>query len=157
MAYRKYNSGRKYNRSNNNRYYNDKERKPYRSDFKTVERPQSNVFDASAYKKENIIIKDLNGREFVINGNFTGAYAIELSRYIDKITEFEKVGASVEKMPEMFDLLKQMTLTLINMNVEGVVYDMKDVEQGFNDINVLFNLMNYIVGIINASGGIDLK
>ena len=156
MAYRKYNSGRKYNR-NNNRYYNDKERKPYRSDFKTVERPQSNVFDASAYKKENIIIKDLNGREFVINGNFTGAYAIELSRYIDKITEFEKVGASVEKMPEMFDLLKQMTLTLINMNVEGAVYDMKDVEQGFNDINVLFNLMNYIVGIINASGGIDLQ
>jgi len=154
MAYRKYNSGRNY--KSNSRYYNDKDRKPYRKDFK-VERPQSNVFDASAYKKENIIIKDLNGREFVINGNFTGAYAIELSRYIDKITEFEKVGASVEKMPEMFDLLKEMTLTLINMNVEGVVYDMKDVEQGFNDINVLFNLMNYIVGIINASGGIDLQ
>lgn len=149
MAYKK-NNNYKYNgghKKNNNYRYNDNRN----FNNRTQERPAFNGFDATQYKKPDIEIKDLNGKVYKISGNFSTAFSAELLKTSKRADEIRKGSNTLEQFPEMFDLLRDWCLTLLNQNVDGVHYTMEDVNRGFNDIYVLYNLVGYIAKVVSAS------
>lgn len=151
MAYNNYNNRNRYNgghkKKYNYNYSNNYNNRPQNS------RPANdgfNGFDATQYKKPNIEIKDLNGKVYTISGNFSTAFSAEIVQYQKQIETIQKVKNDVEKFPEIFNLLKEWCLKLLNLNIEGVECTMDDVNSGFNDIHVLKNLMVYIANIVKA-------
>ena len=56
--------------------------------------------------------------------------------------------SDIEKFPELYDLLKDWTLELLNLNTEGITYSMDAVLRDFNDIYVMNNLLKYIGGFM---------
>jgi len=150
MAYYKNNNYRKnggYKKNNNYKYY---ENRNY-EDNRPQERPVFNGFDATQYKKPDIEIKDLNGKVYTISGNFSTAFSAELIKTSKRIEKIRAGKDTLEQFPEMFDLLREWCLSLINLNVDGVEYTMEDVNRGFNDIYVLYNLVGYIAKVVGAS------
>lgn len=149
-----YNKNYRYN-NNRNRAYN-KGYKNYNGNSANVidmhERFENkNGFDARQFKKPDIEIIDLNGKAYTINGNFSTPFSIEMMKYIDKVESMRDGANDLENLPEMLSIMKEWCLSLINMNVDGTEYTMKDVERGFNDVYVLYNLMNYISEIMTKN------
>lgn len=144
MAYNKnynnrYNGG--YNKKNNyqNRNYNN-----YRPQN---DRPAFNGFDASTYKKPDIELKGLTGKIYRISGNFSMAFASQIFKTMQRVDKVTKSNLSdIEKFPELYDLLKDWTLELLNLNTEGITYSMDAVLKDFNDLYVMYNLLQYIGG-----------
>ena len=110
-----------------------------------------NGFDATQFKKPDISIKDLNGTVYVINGNFSTAFAAEIAKTSKEVDKIRKGSDVLEQFPELFDLLRGWCLSLLNLNTEGKTYTMEDVKRGFDDIYVLFNLLTYITKLYNVS------
>lgn len=151
MAYKK-NYNYKYN--NKNRYYNGGQFR--KNDNYMMNRPQEmkptfNGFDATQFKKPDISIKDLNGTVYVINGNFSTAFAAEIAKTSKEVDKIRKGSDVLQQFPELFDLLRGWCLSLLNLNTEGKTYTMEDVKRGFDDIYVLFNLLTYITKLYNVS------
>ena len=150
MAYNNnYNGNRNSGYKNNNRNFYQNRNNGYNNRPQN-NRPAFNGFDATQYKKPDIEIKDLNGRIYRISGNFSTAFSAEILKTINKIEEIHKGSNDLDKFPEMFALLKDWCLSLINLNTEGVTYTMDDVNAGFNDIYVLYNLVAYIAKVLSA-------
>ena len=154
MAYKK-NYNKNYNRNRNNRYnggqgYNDN-KKFYYMDRPQEQKPTFEGFDASQFKKPDITIKDLNGKVYTISGNFSTAFSAELIKTSERVDEIRNGSNDLEKFPQIFDLLRDWCLSLINHNVDGETYTMDDVKRGFDDIYVLYNLVGYIGKVISAS------
>lgn len=141
MAYRNYNNNSNrynggYNR-NNNQYYNNHRNQN--------DRPAFNGFDATVYKKPDIELKGLSGKIYRISGNFSGEFGAYLCRIKSRVdTVADSKLSDIEKFPELYELLKDFTLQLINLNTEGVTYSMDAVQKDFNDIYVMWNLLRYI-------------
>ena len=135
MAYNnrnRYNGGYKKNyRNNNKNYYYMQENRPQ-------EKPAFNGFDATQYKKPDIEIKDLNGKVYRISGNFSTAFSAELLKTTKRVDEIRKGSSQIEQFPQIFDLLRDWCLSLINLNTDGEKYTMDDVKHGFDDIYVLY-------------------
>ena len=151
MGYRKKyrKSGRK-NYSNRNNYF--RYEKPY--EVKRVERPQSEdayTFDATQYKKKNITIKDMNGNEFILSGNLSGQFAMDLMQNYETIRDFDKFKDDISQYPKIWQVMKEMVLSLLNQNVEGKTYTMEVVNAGFNDIDVLQGVIDFAMRIINQN------
>lgn len=148
-----YNNGRYYNNRNNNYRNNGGHRNNYNRNFNNDNsinnKPQFTGFDATRFRKPNIEIKDLNGKVYVISGNFSTAFSAEIVKTIDKINEIRKSENDIAQFPKMFNLLKEWCLSLINLNVDSVQYTMDDVNAGFNDIYVLYNLVAYISKVLS--------
>lgn len=149
MAYKK-NFNKNYNRNRNNYNGGHKKNNNYRyNDNKDFEnrpqtRPTSNGFDATQYKKPDITIKDLNGKVYTINGNFTTTFTETLVKANKRVEEIQANEDLEYRYPELLKLLKEWCLILINQNIDGEKYTMEDVECGFNDIYVLQALISYI-------------
>lgn len=148
MAYKK-NFNKNYNRNRNNRYnggqgYNNDNKKFYYMDRPQEQKPTSNGFDATQYKKPDITIKDLNGKTYTINGNFTTTFTETLVKANKRVEEIQANEDLEYRYPELLKLLKEWCLILINQNIDGEKYTMEDVERGFNDIYVLQALISYI-------------
>lgn len=142
MAYYKNNNYRKkggYKKNSNYKYY---ENKNY-VDNRPQERP-AREFDATRYKKDDITIRDLNGKVYTINGNFSTAFTVELVKTQKQLEKINQSKDMVECYPELLKILKSFCLVLINQNVDGEKYTLDDVEHGFNDIEVLKALVTYI-------------
>lgn len=140
------NNKNRYNGGRNKKQYNN-----YNNGYNN--RPQNrpaefNGFDATQYKKPDIEIKDLNGTVYKINGNFTSAFSAELLKNSKKIEEIRKGGNNIENFPEIYKLLREWCLSLLNQNTDGVTYSMDVVTRGFDDIYVLYNLLAYITKIV---------
>ena len=149
MGYRKKyrNSGRKY--SNRNFYYGNP--KEFRKEVPEIVRPQQDAytFDATKYKKKDITIKDMNGNVFVLSGNLSGQFAMDLMQNYESIKNFDKVKDDITQYPAIWQVMKEMVLSLLNQNVEGKTYTMEVVNAGFNDIDVLQGVIEFAMGIIN--------
>ena len=146
MAYYKNNNYRKkggYKKNSNYKYY---ENKNY-VDNRPQERP-AREFDATRYKKDDITIRDLNGKVYTINGNFSTAFTEELVKAQLQIERIEQSEDMAERYSELLKMLKSFCLVLINQNVDGEKYTLDDVEHGFNDIGVLKALLIYIGQLI---------
>lgn len=148
MAYKKNkrnNGGYKYNNRRNNNYKNNNynPQKPAYTEF--------DGFDATQFKKPDINIKDLRGVVYTISGNFSTAFSANILKTTEQINKIRNNSNNIEKFPEIFDLLKEWCLDLINLNVDGKTYSMDDVNAGFNDIYVLYNLISYISKVVSAS------
>lgn len=154
MPNNRYNGG--YNRNYNGNYRNNGYNRNngyrnngYNRNFDN--RPANDVETISLvkYKKKNILIEDMNGKQFVISGNFPSEFLAEMSRVADKYLEYQKVLKSKNPDPkifaEMFDMMKDWCLKLINMNVDGVQYTMADINAGFNDLDALIVVYDFIV------------
>ena len=136
-------SKRRYNNENyKNSGYNEKR---YNNNFA----PRTAGFDARKYKKQDIEITDLNGKTYIISGNFASTFSVEMVKYIEQVEKYKEEKADIKDMPEMVDMLKEWCLNLLNHNIDGKVYDMTVINAGFNDVDVLFNLFNYITNLIN--------
>lgn len=146
MAYYKNKNYRKnggYKKNNNYKYY---ENRNY-EDNRPQERP-AREFDATRYKKEDITIRDLNGKVYTINGNFSTAFTEELVKAQQQLERIEQSGDMAERYSELLKMLKSFCLVLINQNVDGEEYTLDDVERGFNDIEVLKALLTYIAQLL---------
>lgn len=146
------NNNRGYSNNNrNNRNYNDN-RRYENNDYRRNE-PAFNGFDATKYKKPDIEIKGLTGKIYRISGNFSMGFGAEILKTIKRVEAITKGNMdNAEKFPEIYDLLKDWTLQLINLNVDGVTYSMDAVLRDFNDIYVMYNLIAYISGFMSTSG-----
>ena len=149
MAYNRYNSGYNNNRNRNNNYnyYN----KNNNQNNRNPQHRNNNTFDATKAKKPDIEIIDLNGKKYKIRGNFSSAFSAEILKTIKEVDKIRKNNNDVETFPKMYKLLKSWCLSLINLNTEGVVYTMEDVDNGFDDIYVLYNLIAYISEVIGKN------
>lgn len=149
MAYKK-NYNKNYNRNRNNRYNSGQYRNNKKNDFYYMndrpqkQKPTSNGFDATQYKKPDITIKDLNGKTYTINGNFTTTFTETLVKANKRVEEIQANEDLEYRYPELLKLLKEWCLILINQNIDSEKYTMEDVERGFNDIYVLQALISYI-------------
>lgn len=143
MAYRKNGQYKKYR----NEYKRDNRYNDNRINDNRMSQPVFNGFDATQYKKPDILIKDLHGKVYKISGNFSSAFTAEIMQMQKRIEEIKK-SDPIEKFPEIFDILKTWCLKLINLNVDGEKYNTDDVDKGFNDVYVLYNLVAYIAEIM---------
>ena len=143
MAYKKNGQYRKYRTE----YKKDNRYSDNRINDNRMSQPVFNGFDATQYKKPDILIKDLNGKVYKISGNFSSAFTAEIMQMKKRIEEIKK-SDPIEKFPEIFDILKTWCLKLINLNVDGEKYNTEDVDRGFNDVYVLYNLVAYIAEIM---------
>jgi len=151
MAYnRNFNNNRfngGYNNRNNNNYQNRNFNNNYRPQN---DRPAFNGFDASTYKKPDIELKGLTGKIYRISGNFSMAFASQIFKTMERVDKVTKSNLSdIEKFPELYDLLKDWTLELLNLNTEGIAYSMDAVLKDFNDLYVMYNLLQYIGGFMS--------
>lgn len=149
MAYKK-NFNKNYNRNRNRNNYNGGQYKNNKkNDFDYMDRPQETKptfegFDATQYIKSNINIKDMNGKIYIVKGNFPTSFTEELVRVSKQITEIQKNADKEFIYIESLKILKNWCLLLLNQNIDGETYTLEDVERGFNDVNILKKLMIYI-------------
>jgi len=143
MAYRKNGQYKKYR----NEYKRDNRYNDNRINDNRMSQPVFNGFDATQYKKPDILIKDLNGKVYKISGNFSSAFTADILQTQKQIEDI-KQNDPIERFPEIFDILKTWCLKLINLNVDGEKYNTEDVDRGFNDVYVLYNLVAYIAEIM---------
>lgn len=141
--YRKYRKNNNYNNNRKDNRFNDN-----RINDNRMNQPVFKGFDATQYKKPDILIKDLNGKVYKISGNFSSAFTAEIMQMQKRIKEITE-SDPIEKFPEIFDILKTWCLKLINLNVDGEKYNTDDVDKGFNDVYVLYNLVAYISDIMS--------
>ena len=141
-------SGRKCNKHNDNKRHDDSVKFIKRYAEGKNAKPTFNGFDATTYKKPDIMIKDLNGKIYKVSGNFSTAFSADILKTQKRVEEIRQGSDKIEQFPQMFDLLKEWCLSLINLNVDGEQFTMEDVNKGFNDIYVLYNLVAYISNII---------
>ena len=145
----------------NNRYYNNRnssgynrnnnyQNRNYNKNFMPQNnRPAFNGFDASVYKKPDIELKGLTGKIYRISGNFSMGFASQIFKTMQRVEKVTNSNLSdIEKFPELYDLLKDWTLELLNLNTEGITYSMDAVLRDFNDIYVMNNLLKYIGGFM---------
>ncbi len=152
MPYNNYNNGY---RNNNNRNNNRNNR-----NFNGNNRPAYNnedVLSLRKFKQKNIKIEDMNGKPYIINGNFATEFIMNMIRVKDRITAIQADLDKPEGITEMFDILKRWCLDFINMNVDGIVYTMSDVNAGFNDFDALSYLFNFIVKTVNKQKFNEVK
>lgn len=155
MAYNKnYNGGR-----NNNGYRNGNyNKRQYRDDSRDFERvyrtTDDNMYELNIrrFKKKDIKIVDMNGKVYIIDGNFSHEFALQTAAYKERFEEAEaqvkKNNADVNAAMHLMNLYKECCLMLINHNVNGTEYTMQDVNSGFNDINALVYLMKGVFDIV---------
>ena len=139
-----------YNRNNNYRYNkNNGYNRNYNNNYRPQNnRPENIGFDATVYKKQDIPIKDLNGKIYHISGNFSTAFSADIIKTFEQAQKLTDKEKAVDNFPEIFSLLKNWCLSLISLNTDGYACTMADVEAGFNDIHVLQGLVNYIANLI---------
>lgn len=142
-----------YNNYNNNRGYRNNNYNNNRNNNYRNNRPQNEnrkpAFDASKYKKPDIDIKGLSGTVYTINGNFSFDFASVIFKTNSRIENVTgKDVALIEKFPEIYELLKEWTLELLNHNVNGITYTMDAVNKDFNDLYVMYNLLQFITDFI---------
>lgn len=147
---------------------NDGYKRPYRDDVREFDsKPQSKKryyddrdtrrddvieLNVKRFKKKDIKIVDLNGNTYIINGNFSHEFAIEVGRFQDaanKIVENKKKNPSIDDVSSLHNLYKECCLLLLNYNIDGKQYTMDDVNRGFNDLNALAYIMNNIFFIVD--------
>lgn len=159
MAYYNYNGNGKrnnggysrnngYNRNNGYRYNNNRyDNRPANDEMETV--------SLVKYKKKNVLIEDMNGKKYVISGNFQSEFLAEMSRVADKYLEYQKVLHSANPDPaifgEIYDVLKNWCLMLINLNIDGETYTMADINAGFNDLDALIAVYSFIEKRVGAA------
>lgn len=136
------------------RYDERRDRPQYRNDERR-DRPVNNGMTEvrlKRFKKENILIADLNDKEYVIDGNRASEFITEM---LDTRKEWFELDRKMKENPNdedaaiamrarVMDILKKWCLTMINCNVSGDKYTMDDVTRGFNDINALMHLMSVV-------------
>jgi len=147
MAY--YNNRNNNNRNNNN--YNNNRRNNFYNNNEQGRNTNNNGFDARVYKKPDIDITDLTGHTYRISGNFSTAFSSEIIKTIERAERIRGGSNDLDKFPEMFDLLKDWCLSLLNLNVDGEKVTIDDVNRGFNDIYVLYNLIGYIAKCVSSN------
>jgi len=154
MPNNRYNGGYGgYNRNNGNNRYNGNYRNNgnrYNNDRRYDNRPANDVETISLvkYKKKNILIEDMNGKKFVISGNFPSEFIAEMAIVAEKYKQYENIteeNVDPAVFAEMFEMMKEWCLKLINMNVDGKVYTMADINAGFNDFDALVYVYHFIV------------
>lgn len=155
MAYNNYNNKNNGYRNNNgyrpnyngNGYRNNNYNNGFRP--QNDNRPVNNGFDARQWKKPDIPVTDLNGKTYMISGNFSTAFAANMIKYLEEAKQFENININEpEKYAGAFEILKKWCLELINLNTDGIKYTMDDVDAGFNDYFVLCGLIDYIAKFI---------
>lgn len=151
-----YNNGNRYNGGYNRNYNGNRNNNGYRYNGNGYNkrfdnRPaydNENSISLVKYKKKNVLIEDMNGKEYVISGSFTSEFLAEMSRVADKYAEYQKVLKSKNPDPkifgEIYDMMKEWCLMLINLNVNGDVYTMADINAGFNDFDALITVYAFI-------------
>ena len=169
MAYYNRNKGGKYwqynnnNNNNNNNYnrYNNRhnnydnrgndgnsfESMPHIGNDRFNNNNNMIGFDATAYKRPDILIKSINGKVYKIRGEFGTAFSAELLQTVKNVESLRdgKTDFDVEQFPEMYNVLKQWALSFINLNSEGIVYDMSEIDSQWNNLYVLYNLISFAV------------
>lgn len=151
MAYNKnYNGGR-----NNNGYRNGNyNKRQYRDDYREFERRDRTTDDdmielnVRRFKKKDIKIVDMTGRVYIIDGNFAHEYILQTAAFKEEAEELGKRmkedNVDLETAKAMYDLNKECCLILLNHNINGDEYTMKDVNRGFGDVQALGYLMTNI-------------
>ena len=158
-----YNNGKRYNGGYNRNYNGNRNNNGYRyngngynkrydnrpaNDYVNSDRQYSDVLDFTQNRKKPILIVDMNGNRYEISGNFTSEFLAAMSRVANKYLEYQKVLKSKNPDPaifgELFDLMKDWCLMLINMNTSGETYTMANINAGFNDYEVLVAVFAFI-------------
>lgn len=158
-----YNNGKRYNGGYNRNYNGNRNNNGYRyngngynkrydnrpaNDYVNSDRQYSDVLDFTQNRKKPILIVDMNGNRYEISGNFTSEFLAAMSRVANKYKEYQKVLKSKNPDPaifgELFDLMKDWCLMLINMNTSGETYTMANINAGFNDYEVLVAVFAFI-------------
>lgn len=152
MAYKSnYNrNGSKYNRYNNNGYGRNNSAKRYDNRPQTANK---NVleFNALEHKKPNIKITDVNGKVYEINGKLSVGFIQNMVAWAADIQNMNMGKDNLKEVADMLGILREFALQLINLNVDGVEYDMEDVDRGFNDVEILYSLFIFIAGIAGTN------
>ena len=158
-----YNNGKRYNGGYNRNYNGNRNNNGYRYNgngynkrydnrpanvYVDSDRQYSDVLDVTKNRKNPILIVDMNGNRYEISGNFTSEFLAAMSRVANKYLEYQKVLKSKNPDPaiygELFDLMKDWCLMLINMNTSGETYTMANINAGFNDYDVLVAVFAFI-------------
>lgn len=130
------------------RDYNDEDRR---------KKPAEDMYEIKLkkYRKKPIYLEDMNGKPYVISGNFTVDFMVEMAKYIDEVKKLESdmktvnsISEKAELVSKLFDIYKEWCLKLINYNVDGIEYTMQDVNMGFNDMEAIKYLMGHIAKLI---------
>lgn len=148
---------------------NNNGKRPYRDDVREFERRpqderQSDYIDddrwekpaaedmyrirLKKYRKKPVYIEDMNGKAYIINGNFTVEFVLEMAKYVDEVKRLESDLTNIENVTRLYEVYKEWCLKLINYNVDGEQYTMKDVVNGFSDLEAMKYLMGHIAKLI---------
>ena len=155
MAYKK-NFNKNYNRNRNNynsgQYRNNKKNDfYYMNDRPQEQKPTFEGFDARQYIKPDFPVTDMNGKVYMIRGNFSTKFTDEVMKAQKKVNEIQQNEDDFFRYTELLSYLKNWCLLVLNQNVDGETYTHEDVERGFDDITILMGLFIYIGKLINGN------
>ncbi len=171
MAY----NNRNYNYNNNNNYNNrnhggrnnngyrynngyDDNRNNYRPQYNENNRDDEYFFDATQFKRNDIKIKDLKGRTYIISGNFAEMYSLELAKDAERIQAAQKAaqenGESLESNIEIINIMKEWTLGFLKYDTTGEPVTMEDITRGF-DVRTMLYLLREVTAFVGKQMGQD--
>ena len=103
-----------------------------------------NIIDLSVLKKDDLIIKSLEGTEYKIKGNFSTEFYLELYNAYQKI---QKVGKG--NFEKQLQLLKETVLSIIKMdNSKSPTID--TINSEFNDFKALEMCLSATMAYANS-------
>lgn len=147
MAYYKNNSGYR----NNNNYRKNNYRNNYNRNNmpqKREEPAQEFDFDATKYKKPDLMIRDMNGNVYKISGNFNSTFLVESYKDYEKVSGIiDGAGKESEISPEMvetvLDTLVSWIERLLSYNMEGKTITREDIKRNFGDLFCMYDLLKF--------------
>lgn len=103
----------------------------------------ANIIDLTSFKKEDLVIKSMNGTEYTIPGNFASEFFVKLYKTKTNVNKLKN-----DEFEKAFTILKEWTLELISMDKSKEV-TMETINNEFNDFKVLEMLLSSIMKYAN--------
>ena len=101
------------------------------------------IIDLSIYKKEDLEIKSLKGTTFIIPGNFTTEFYINL---LDKFEKIKKKNSKTNPL-EYIKLAEGLALDILSLDKTKTV-TIDTVKEEFSDIYALSALINSVMSYV---------
>jgi len=105
----------------------------------------SRIVDLSLLIKEPLIIKDIQGDEYKIEGNISTAFVIKLTKYVEDIKKINDEAQALEKM-------KELVVDILNQDKTKNV-DLKLIDERFDDVRylkiIIKEMMKHVKEIAN--------
>lgn len=98
----------------------------------------STKIDLSGFKKEDIEVVSLNGKSYIVPGNFSSEFSLKVHSTLKQLEEAEKN----EDVATCYEILKKWIYEFINIGDNKVT--MEDVAREFGDYRLMKKLLETV-------------